>query len=69
MTTYLRSISMTKHKPAKALPRKSPEQLFQDHIRREGRGVSNENPDGCYYCGSLSHHSDGCLERELGEES
>ena len=43
------------------------EDAFQDHLRREGRGTVNENPDGCYYCGSASHHSDGCMERTEDE--
>lgn len=54
----------------KITPRRmTDEQLFQDHIRREGRSAVNENLDGCYYCGSIHHHSDGCLEREFGEDA
>ena len=40
------------------------EQEYQDALEREGRGPVNESPDGCYFCGSIHHHSDCCHERE-----
>lgn len=38
------------------------EARFTDHVRREGRNAWNDNPDGCYFCGSPHHHSDSCQE-------
>lgn len=34
------------------------------HFEAEGNGPANENPDGCYYCGSPHHHSSDCREPE-----
>lgn len=45
-------------------PAEKREREYQDHIKREGRGPVNEHPDGCYFCGSSSHHSGDCQERE-----
>lgn len=39
------------------------EQRYQCHIEAEGRHAWNDNPDGCYYCGSPHHHSGDCQER------
>lgn len=35
-------------------------QDYWDHVSKEGVGSENEHPDGCYYCGSLMHHSQDC---------
>jgi hypothetical protein len=40
------------------------ERLRREHYDAEGSGPVNENPDGCYYCGSPHHHSGDCQERE-----
>lgn len=37
---------------------------YRDHVRREGRQSWNDNPDGCYWCGSMHHHSNDCRERD-----
>jgi hypothetical protein len=31
------------------------------HIEAEASGATNENPDGCYYCGR-DHHSNDCMD-------
>lgn len=59
------------------LTRRDYEELAADrkrqHIKAEGRGPVNENPDGCYYCGSPHHHSGDCNDQvalsEAGELS
>lgn len=33
------------------------------HRAAEGNQAWNENPDGCFFCGSHDHHSDCCPER------
>jgi hypothetical protein len=40
------------------------EQLKRRHIEAEGRHAWNDNPDGCYYCGSPHHHSSDCQDPE-----
>jgi hypothetical protein len=40
------------------------EQLKCCHIAAEGRNAWNDNPDGCYYCGSPHHHSSDCQDAE-----
>ncbi len=37
---------------------------YQHHIEREGGGVANEHPEGCYWCGRSTHHSNEGPERE-----
>jgi len=38
------------------------EMLYQRHVEQEGRGVANEHPEGCYWCGRSTHHSNECPE-------
>ena len=45
-------------------PQELREQQYREHLKREGRSQTNENPDGCYFCGSGWHHSDDCPDRE-----
>lgn len=33
---------------------------YWSHVEAEGDGPCNENPDGCYNCGSPHHHSSDC---------
>lgn len=40
------------------------EDEYNKHLQREGKGAVNENPDGCYWCGSLWHNSQECRSRE-----
>lgn len=40
------------------------EAMRRAHFEAEGAGSVNENPDGCYYCGSPHHHSSDCRESE-----
>lgn len=40
------------------------EQLERAHMAAEGRSPVNENPDGCWHCGSMTHHSGDCTDRE-----
>ena len=44
-----------------AASRKVAEERKQRHIAAEGTGPTNENPDGCYYCGR-DHHSNDCMD-------
>lgn len=44
------------------------EQLKRRHIEAEGRHAWNDNPDGCYYCGSPHHHSSDCQDRAAFDE-
>ena len=39
--------------------------LYREHVKAEGRNAWNDNPDGCYYCGSPHHHSSDCAECAL----
>lgn len=47
----------------------SPADLRRRHIEAEGRGAVNENPDGCYYCGSPHHHSGDCGDQVARAEA
>lgn len=40
------------------------ERQKRQHIEAEGRNAWNDNPDGCYYCGSPHHHSSDCQDPE-----
>lgn len=40
------------------------EDAYQEHIYNEGDSAANDHPDGCFYCGSSSHHSQDCQDRE-----
>lgn len=40
------------------------ENEYRRHVSREGNRPYNENPDGCWYCGSDAHHSQDCRERD-----
>lgn len=45
---------------ADALAREQADTLRRAHVAAEGSGPVNENPDGCYYCGSSQHHTGDC---------
>lgn len=39
------------------------ERKYQEHLEREGTKPWNDHPDGCWWCGSASHHSTSCPNR------
>lgn len=40
------------------------EMLYKQHVDREGRGVTSEHPEGCYWCGRSMHHLNDRSEQE-----
>ena len=49
------------------MARDEKEQLYREHVRREGREQWNDHPDGCFFCGG-NHHSSECNDAEAVQE-
>ena len=54
---------LTPREAREALADLMQEIAYQNHVAHEGNRPYNENPDGCWYCGSDAHHSQDCRER------
>lgn len=39
--------------------------VYDEHIVKEGNGPCNNHPDGCFYCGDHQHFSQDCPDKHL----
>lgn len=41
-------------------------EMYEAHLKREGDGVANEHPKGCWYCGCHDHRTADCYATSMG---
>jgi hypothetical protein len=59
LTRGVDQMEQTKKQP------KTAEEQYREHIKHESPKVTyNTHPDGCWYCGSLDHHSQDCTHKD-----